>query len=259
MEGGLKMKRLLVIACCFLLAVALAGCGDDREKKVLRVATTANFPPFEYFQPNSGIHTGFDIDMIRDIGKKLGYDEVEFINVDFLKLIEGLESKQYDMVVSGLAITPEREARVAFSKPYISDGLTVVLPVGTKFPNEVKSLYGKRVAVEAGSIAFDWVMQHNEASNIIITESTEKAIKAVVEDRADCMVASKLSVAFLLAQGFSDSVRFADDNVLVEDKIAIAVNKENTKLLEELNKELVKYMQSTAYKQLCRIYFGGMI
>lgn len=253
------MKRVLAIVCYLMVAFVLAGCGDNNEeKKVLRVATTANFPPFEYFQPNSGIHTGFDIDMIRAVGKNLGYDKVEFVNVDFLKLLDGLEAKQYDAVVSGLVVTPEREAKAAFTKPYINDGLTIVLPVGTKFPNEVKSLHGKRVAVEAGSFAFDWVMQHNEANNIVITESTEDAIKAVVEDRADCMVASKLSVAFLLAHGFSDSVRFAGDNVLVEDKIAIAVNKGNTKLLNELNGELDKYLQSNDYKKLCRAYFGSM-
>lgn len=252
------MKKLFVIMFCVLFTLLLAGCSGSGEKKVLRVATTANFPPFEYFQPNSGIHTGFDIDLIRTLGKKLGYDKVEFVNVDFVKLLDGLEAKQYDAVVSGLAITPEREAKVAFTKPYISDGLTIILPVGTKFPNTAESLKGKRVAVESGSIGFDWLMQHSEASNIVITGSTEEAIKAVVEDNADCMIASKLSVAFLLAHGFSDSVRFAGDNVLVEDKLGIAVNKENTKLLQELNGELEKYLGSPEYKQLCRTYFGSM-
>lgn len=258
--GGIKMKKLLILIGCLLLSLAMAGCGGNAnmEKKVLRVATTANFPPFEYFQPNSGIHTGFDIDLMRELGKGMGYDKVEFVNVDFSKLLDGLQEKQYDAVISGLAITPEREARVAFTKPYVSDGLTIVLPVGTKFPNEPASLKGKRVAVESGSIAFDWVMSQTHASDIIVTDNTEEAIKAVVEDRADCMVASKLAVAFLLAHGFSDSVRFAGDNVLVEDQIGMAVSKDNTVLLEKLNGELEKYRKTPAYKQLFRTYFGGI-
>ena len=62
----------------------MVGCGNKTivEKKVLRVGTTANFPPFEYFQPNSGIHTGYDIDLIRELGKNMGYDKVEFVNVN---------------------------------------------------------------------------------------------------------------------------------------------------------------------------------
>lgn len=254
------MKKLLTLIGCLLLVLAMVGCGGKAnvEKKVLRVATTANFPPFEYFQPNSGIHTGFDIDLMRYLGKGMGYDKVEFVNVEFPKLLEGLQAKQYDAVISGLAITPEREAKVAFTKPYVSDGLTIVLPVGTKFPNAAESLKDKRVAVESGSIAFDWVMSHTQASNIVVTDSTEDAIRAVVEDRADCMVASKLAVAFLLAHGFSDSVRFAGDDLLVEDKIGIAVNKENTELLTKLDAELEKYRKTSSYKQLMRTYFGSI-
>ena len=254
------MKKFVILIFCLLVGLAMTGCGNKTtmEKKVLRVATTANFPPFEYFQPNSGIHTGYDIDLMRELGKNMGYDKVEFINVNFTKLLEGLEAKEYDAVISGLAITPEREAKVAFTKPYITDGLTIVLPVGTKLPNTVDTLKGRRVAVESGSIAFDWVIGHTYASDIVVVGSTEEAIKAVVEDKADCMVASKLSVAFLLAHGFSDSVRLAGDNVLVEDKIAIAVNKENTVLLEKLNKELENNLQTPKYKQIYRIYFGGI-
>ena len=251
------MKRLCVLVCCFLLAWGLAGCGND-EKKVLRVGTTANFPPFEYMKPNSDVFLGFDIDLMKNLASLLGYDEVEFINVGFHKLIDGLEAKQYDVVISGLAITPEREARVAFTRPYITDGLTIVLPVGTKLPNEAASLRRKRVAVESGSIAFDWVVKNTDHNNIVVTDSTEEAIKAVVDNKADCMVASKLSVAYLLANGFSDSVRFAGDNILLADEIAIAVHKDNKELLQKLNAELEKYCTSASYRNLCRTYFGSM-
>ena len=61
-----------------------------------------------------------------------------------------------------------------------------------------------------------------------------------------------------MANGFSDSVRFAGDNVLIEDKIAIAVHKENTVLLEKLNAELENILQTPKYKQIYRTYFGGI-
>ena len=135
------MKKFLILICCLLMGLVMVGCGNKTivEKKVLRVGTTANFPPFEYFQPNSGIHTGYDIDLIRELGKNMGYDKVEFVNVNFTKLLDGLEAKEYDAVISGLAITPEREEKVAFTKPYITDGLTIVLPVGTKLPNTTET------------------------------------------------------------------------------------------------------------------------
>ena len=92
----------------------------------------------------------------------------------------------------------------------------------------------------------------------IASATTEEAIMAVVEDKADCMVASKLVVAFSPAHGFSDIVRLAGDNVLLEDKIAIAVHKENTVLLEKLNAELENNLQTPKYKQIYRTYFGSI-
>ena len=96
------MKKFVILIFCLLVGLAMTGCGNKTtvEKKVLRVATTANFPPFEYFQPNSGIHTGYDIDLMRELGKNMGYDKVEFINVNFTKLLEGLEAKEYDAVIA---------------------------------------------------------------------------------------------------------------------------------------------------------------
>ena len=61
-----------------------------------------------------------------------------------------------------------------------------------------------------------------------------------------------------MANGFSDSVRFAGDNVLIADKIAIAVHKENTVPLEKLNAELEYFLQTPKYKQIYRTYFGGI-
>lgn len=255
------MKKLFLLICCFCVALMSAGCGGQKSEadmKVLKVGTTANFPPFEYFQPNTGMHTGFDIDIIKDLGASMGYDKVEFVNVDFAKILDGLAEKKYDVAISGMAITPERQEVVNFTEPYIKDGLTIVVPVGTKMPNKVESLKGKRVAVETCSLASSWLMDNDYAGEVVLTASTEDAIKAVVNDEADCMVASKLSVAFLLAHGFSDSVRFAGNGVLLEDRVAIAVSKDNDELLQKLNSVLEKYRKSAAYKQLYRTYFGNM-
>ncbi|MBQ7760397.1 MAG: transporter substrate-binding domain-containing protein, partial [Acidaminococcaceae bacterium] len=43
-----------------------------------------------------------------------------------------------------------------------------------------------------------------------------------------------------------------------EDKIGIAVNKENTELLTKLDAELEKYRKTSSYKQLMRTYFGSI-
>lgn len=101
------MKKIFMLMFCVVMAFALAGCGGSDEKnvaqtsssKVLKVATDANFPPFEYYQEQSKVHTGFDIALVKAVAKQMGYEKVEFVNVDFKNILTGLQDKKYDMAV----------------------------------------------------------------------------------------------------------------------------------------------------------------
>lgn len=98
------MKKFFMLMFCVVMAFALAGCGGSNEKnasqapecKVLKVATDANFPPFEFYQEQSKVHTGFDIALVKAVAKQMGYEKVEFVNVDFKNILTGLQDKKYD-------------------------------------------------------------------------------------------------------------------------------------------------------------------
>ena len=81
------MKKYLLMAMAVLAALSLmvAGCGGKEEAKkaepakVLRVGTEPTFAPFEFQKEGSKEYTGFDMDLIRAIGKQLGYKVFESI------------------------------------------------------------------------------------------------------------------------------------------------------------------------------------
>ena len=84
------MKRmvLFLISIVMILCVA-AGCGGVKKAegpKILKVGTEVTFPPFEFREQGSKEITGFDMDMIRAIGKKLDM-QVEILDMDFEALI----------------------------------------------------------------------------------------------------------------------------------------------------------------------------
>ncbi|HHY62624.1 MAG TPA: transporter substrate-binding domain-containing protein, partial [Firmicutes bacterium] len=67
------MKRLLALAClCSLVVVAFAAPGVGAAKPVLKVGTSADFPPFEFQDEKTGAYLGFDLDLIRAIGDAIG-------------------------------------------------------------------------------------------------------------------------------------------------------------------------------------------
>ena len=95
-------------------------------EKVLSVGTEPAFAPFEFQKEGSDEFTGFDMDLIRAIGTKLGY-KVEISSMGFDALIPALNSGNIDVAIAGMSITDERKKVVVFSDPYYTSGLIVMV------------------------------------------------------------------------------------------------------------------------------------
>lgn len=117
-----SMKKFLAVAMILLMTAALAACGGDTKDSgssdssadapkasgdVLIVGTEPTFPPFDTTDDNGDI-VGFDMDLIKAIGKDQGF-EVEFRNLEFDGLIPALTSGTIDIVAG--AWMPVRKER----------------------------------------------------------------------------------------------------------------------------------------------------
>ena len=107
-------KKILVLCMAALMAVMamVAGCGSDKKaadgEKVLKVGTNADFAPFEFQGADPNAYEGFDMDLIRAVGKEMGY-KVEINNLAFDGLIPSLEAGNIDVIISGMTINDERK------------------------------------------------------------------------------------------------------------------------------------------------------
>lgn len=109
-----------------------------------------NFPPMG-FRDDKNQLVGFDIDMARAAGAKMGI-EMEFKPIDWAAKESELKSKRIDMLWNGLTITEERKQNILFSKPYMENHQIIVVSAGSAI--KVKTdLNGKVVGVQDGSSA----------------------------------------------------------------------------------------------------------
>ena len=83
---------------------------------VLRVGTSADYPPFESYDENHNF-VGFDIALIQQLGQKLGL-KVEINDFAFDGLPMAVASSQIDVVISAFSVTPERQSIANFSNVY---------------------------------------------------------------------------------------------------------------------------------------------
>lgn len=255
-----KLKIMALLAISLLWPVILAGCGGGSDKKmpdrnpaILRVATSTDFPPFEYSSERHKGYQGFDMDLIRAIGEEMG-QEVVIEAYDFDKLLSVLQTKQADVVIAALSVSEERKKVVRFSKPYYHSGLSLVVRYDNQSIHGFADLRGKRVAVQSGSTA---VAELQKIGDVEIKEFTNQAdifmelsiggVDAVVNDRP-------VNDYYIHSYGMA-GVKALDD-MLTKEEYGIAVRKDDTELMRQIDAALKKLHADGKYAQIYAKWFG---
>ena len=156
------MKKWTAMVLAALLAVSLAGAAfadqlsDIQSRGVLNVGANVEFPPYEFYWTNPDTNeeeiAGFDMDLARGIAAELGV-ELKLNDQAFSGLVTALRLGEQDMVISGLAIRPDRLEVVDFSDPYFF-GEQIMLVRSEDFDTlkTVDDMKGKRVGAQLGSL-----------------------------------------------------------------------------------------------------------
>jgi polar amino acid transport system substrate-binding protein len=145
-------------------AVALGMIGTA-EAQTIRVGANVGNVPWE-FQNAKGEIVGFEIDLMTEVGKRLG-SKVEFVNIPFQGLFAAVQSGQIDAAVSSITITKKRLESVSFAQPYYDSdqSLTVTTASGIK---NLAGVSDKIIGVDTGSTGDMWATQN--APNLKIKE-----------------------------------------------------------------------------------------
>ena len=104
------MKRFYALVVTFLV-LALAPFA---QAKTYINGIDANYPPFSFID-EQGNSTGFDIESMNWIAKKMGF-EVQHTPINWDGIIPALQAKKIDMICSGMSISEERKQAVNFSE-----------------------------------------------------------------------------------------------------------------------------------------------
>ena len=121
-----------------------------KEAQVLKVGTDTTYPPMEYKDVHTGKIVGFDIDLMDSLAGRMGYT-VEYVEVPFDGIVAGLKTGKYDAIISSFTITPEREAEVNFTKPYMNAGQSIAVRLDEVKIKSFADLKGKKIGAQLGT------------------------------------------------------------------------------------------------------------
>ncbi|MBW2244068.1 MAG: transporter substrate-binding domain-containing protein [Deltaproteobacteria bacterium] len=198
------MRRLLV-PLLGLVALALPGCaslapepatpapghlGQILASGELRVGLTGNQPPLN-MRNRAGEIFGFEVDIARALGDSMGL-ETRLVPLPFAELLPALERGDVDIVISGMTITAERNARVAFAGPYLVSGKSIL----TRSPELARAetvaeldSAGRTYVALAGSTSESFVKRRLPSAQLRGTPDYDSAVEMVRKGEVDALVA----------------------------------------------------------------------
>lgn len=250
------MKRLVLFATLLLTSLLSFSASADLDgvlkTKKLRVAVDTTYPPME-FEDSTGKIIGLDVDLARELAKILKV-EAEFIVMPWDGILAGLQSNRYDIIMSSMNITPERQAAVNFV-PYISMGQVFVVKNTGKPVTKDTELAGKTVAVQVDTTSFSAVeaiqKKGVKIKSIKTFPGATETFSALKANQADVIVTDEAVGRYYT--GLDAKTFMVSGNALKPEPIGIAVRKSDPKLLKALE-EAVKTIKANGvyakiYKQ----------
>lgn len=247
------MKKIWVYAvlCCTLLALVVsAGCAGPKEASKLVMGTNADFPPFEFRNEQNEVD-GFDVDIAKAVAEKLG-KELIIEDMEFGGLTQALNSKRIDMAVAGITITEERKEEVNFSEPYYNAGQTVVIPEDETDIKGIDDLEGKIIAVQLGTTGDMEAHDRFPKENIRQYNKINEGFLDLANKRVDAIIIDiPVAERYIEIKGGCKTV----GGTFTEELFGIAVSKENTELLKEIDKVLVELRESGEFGELINKWF----
>ncbi|NLD11627.1 MAG: transporter substrate-binding domain-containing protein [Clostridiales bacterium] len=176
----------------------------------LKIGTDTSFVPFCYPDDNNE-YTGFDIDMIKALSEKLGF-EYELSPMDFTALLMSVQTNKLDMGAAGVTITDERKEVMDFSDPYYDAGLLIMVNKDNTDINSIEDLAGKIVALKEGTASVDYVSENVPDAEIVTFPNIENAYLEVGRGTADAVVYDTPNILFYLNQNPDSNCKAVGEN-----------------------------------------------
>jgi len=176
----ITMKRILVvIAMLVAVSLVLSACGGGaaanrleaiKEAGVIKVGTSADYPPFESVDA-SGNKVGFDIELMAEIAERLGV-KLEWVDMPFDSLIAAVQEGKIDASISAFNYTEERDQMIDFTDAYYNseDAFTVAENFAGTIANP-EDVAAYKVGVQNGTTQDTWLTENLVANGTLPEEN----------------------------------------------------------------------------------------
>ena len=243
-------KFLALIAALVMILSCTVAMADD----IVYVATNPEYPPFESVADDGETIVGYEVDLLNAIAEKAGI-EYKFESMQFASVVSSVQADPNTIGLSGISITPARQLEVNFSSPYINAGVAVIVKADSGIAT-MDDLNGKIIGAQLGTTSDMEAEEIVGADNVARYNTFLEAVMDLQGNKIDVVFVDRPVGIEILANLNDPSLTMLDIEI-VSDYYGIAVNKNNTELLQKINDAIAALQQEGFFDQLDMKYFNA--
>lgn len=265
------MKKWVVGIMGIAMMLSLSACGEKEtsgddswqkieESKKITIGLDDTFVPLG-FKDEDGETVGFDIDLAKAICKDYGI-EPTFQPIDWSMKENELDNGTIDLIWNGYSVTPAREKKVSFTKPYATNE-HIILTRKDSGITERDQMKGKILGTQESSSSYESFLKNPEFLKDLVKDedaiqyaSFNEAFMDLENGRLDGILVSVIYAEYYLKQ----NDKLADFNLFNPgfqgDSFAVGARKGDKALVEKLNQGFEKLEEDGRYAEISEKWFG---
>lgn len=233
-----KSNSLLHKSVVVALLIAVCGVGSVNAAQVMKVGGARDVPPV-YFKDAQSVLIGFDVDVLREIGKRIGKN-MEFQGIDWSEKSVLLNSGKIDIIASALNITDERKTSYSLTRPIIDNGYVAIVRADSSI-RELDELSAKTVCILNGVYYIPELMKFKGRSGppaTVITGTNEFCLTEMLKGKMDATVIKLLAANYYMK--FNPGSFRVLPGKLTTDQTTFALRKNDAALRDQFDKAIAE-------------------
>ncbi|GGG77272.1 transporter substrate-binding domain-containing protein [Paenibacillus radicis (ex Gao et al. 2016)] len=273
------MKKFSIAAALIVLALVVSACGaksgggdgssaasgsgnngGTKAVKKIIVGTGTQFPNV-CFIDDSGKLTGFDVELVRELDKRLPEYEFEFKTMDFSNLLLSLETNKIDFIAHQMEKNPERIEKFLFNKEPYSIFLTkVAVDKNNTTIHSIEDLKGKKVYTTPTSNAAYFLEQYNKdhdnALNIVYSSGAANDLVNIIQSkRVDATMSTDFALAFYPGADGQPALKTVGEP-LIQSDVLFVLRKDGQELSDKLDEAIKSVKEDGTLSKLSIQWLG---
>jgi len=269
----MKTKNLIVLILLFVFSLTIfSGCSKKtvnnedaisklKDKGYVVVGLDDTFAPMG-FKDTKGDIVGFDIDLAKEVFKRIGIN-VKFQSIDWSMKETELNSGNIDLIWNGYSITDERKQKVSFSNPYLENRQLIITLANSNIQSK-KDLLGKKVAVQNGSSSLDAINKEPEvlkslnSGKLVLFDTNNEAFMDLEAGRVDAVVADEVLGRYYMQERDIEKYKVLQED-FGKEQYAVGIRKTDSELVNKVNSELENMKKDGTCAEISKKWFGSNI